>query len=54
MTRVMGVDPQVKTNTYERGTYYFFDCSSWRKVAKEFHLEYDKLEEKPTLQPTAQ
>lgn len=24
----------MKTNTYERGTYYFFDCLNWRKVAK--------------------
>ncbi|RMX41896.1 hypothetical protein pdam_00006627 [Pocillopora damicornis] len=50
LTRAPGVDPQVKTNSYERGTYYFFDCSTWRKVAKEFHLEYDKLDDKPTLQ----
>lgn len=26
----------MKTNTYERGTYYFFDCLNWRKVAKVF------------------
>ncbi|KAM7430102.1 CCR4-NOT transcription complex subunit 2 [Porites harrisoni] len=50
LTRAPGVEPQLKTSSYERGTYYFFDCSSWRKVAKEFHLEYDKLEDKPTLQ----
>lgn len=50
LTRAPGVDPQLKTSSYERGTYYFFDCSTWRKVAKEFHLEYDKLEDKPTLQ----
>ena len=39
----------VKTSTYERGTYYFFDAHNWRKVSKEFHLEYDKLEERPHL-----
>lgn len=50
LTRAPGVDPQLKTSSYERGTYYFFDCSTWRKVAKEFHLEYDKLDDKPTLQ----
>lgn len=50
LTRAPGVEPQLKTSSYERGTYYFFDCSTWRKVAKEFHLEYDKLEDKPTLQ----
>lgn len=50
LTRAPGVEPQLKTSTYERGTYYFFDCTTWRKVAKDFHLEYDKLEDKPTLQ----
>lgn len=54
LTRAPGVDPQLKTSSYERGTYYFFDCSTWRKVAKEFHLEYDKLEDKPTLAVSAQ
>ncbi|XP_038636737.1 CCR4-NOT transcription complex subunit 2 isoform X2 [Scyliorhinus canicula] len=49
ITRAPGMEPTVKTNTYERGTYYFFDCLNWRKVAKEFHLEYDKLEERPHL-----
>ncbi|XP_032237724.2 CCR4-NOT transcription complex subunit 2 [Nematostella vectensis] len=53
LTRAPGVEPQVKSNNYERGTYYFFDCQAWRKVPKEFHLEYDKLEEKPTLHPIA-
>lgn len=53
LTRVPGVEPLQKSSTYERGTYYFFDYLNWRKIAKEFHLEYDKLEEKPTLQPLA-
>ena len=34
---------------YERGTYYFFDAQNWRKVAKEFHLDYGKLEDKPSI-----
>ena len=74
--------PSEKTNTYERGTYYFFDVQNWRsvissftgrrislslsppsedslvhsstfcnfrKVSKEFHLDYDKLEDRPSL-----
>ncbi|XP_007503101.1 CCR4-NOT transcription complex subunit 2 isoform X3 [Monodelphis domestica] len=49
ITRAPGMEPAMKTNTYERGTYYFFDCLNWRKVAKEFLLEYDKLEERPHL-----
>lgn len=39
----------MKTNKYERGTYYVFDVQSWRKVTKELHLEYEMLEEKPQL-----
>ncbi|KAG5830529.1 hypothetical protein ANANG_G00311620 [Anguilla anguilla] len=54
ITRAPGMDPTLKTNTYERGTYYFFDCLNWRKVAKvkEFHLEYEKLEERPHVPST--
>lgn len=49
ITRAPGVDPRVKSSTYEQGTYYYFDCQNWRKVAKEFLLEYEKLEERPHL-----
>ncbi|KAM7300292.1 CCR4-NOT transcription complex subunit 2 [Ixodes scapularis] len=42
-----GISPTEKTSTYERGTYFFFDPVNWRKVAKEFHLDYDRLEERP-------
>ncbi|XP_012684914.2 CCR4-NOT transcription complex subunit 2 [Clupea harengus] len=52
ITRAPGMEPTLKTNAYERGTYYFFDCLNWRKVAKEFHLEYDKLEERPHVPTT--
>ena len=48
------MEPQIKTNTYERGTYYYFDPQGWRKVAKEFHVEYDRLETKPTAQALQQ
>uniref|UniRef100_H3C9X4 CCR4-NOT transcription complex subunit 2 n=1 Tax=Tetraodon nigroviridis TaxID=99883 RepID=H3C9X4_TETNG len=51
ITRAPG-EPTLKTNSYERGTYYFFDCLNWRKVAKEFHLEYDKLDERPHVPST--
>ncbi|XP_051911036.1 CCR4-NOT transcription complex subunit 2-like isoform X2 [Hippocampus zosterae] len=52
ITRAPGMEPSLKTNAYERGTYYFFDCLNWRKVAKEFHLEYEKLEERPHVPST--
>lgn len=54
ITRFPGMDPQVKMSTYERGTYYYFDPQGWRKVAKEFHVEYERLEEKPTVQALQQ
>merc|ERR1719190_600 len=52
ITRAPGMAPSEKTTTYERGTYYFFDVNSWRKVPKEFHLDYDKLEDRPSLPST--
>jgi len=38
-----------KGGNFERGMYYFFDPISFRKIPKEFILEYDKLEERPTV-----
>ncbi|XP_065305042.1 CCR4-NOT transcription complex subunit 2-like isoform X5 [Dermacentor albipictus] len=46
-----GISPTEKTSTYERGTYFFFDPVNWRKVAKEFHLDYDRLEDRPQQYP---
>lgn len=46
-----GISPTEKTSTYERGTYFFFDPVNWRKVAKEFHLDYDRLEDRPPHYP---
>lgn len=54
VTRAYGLVPTEKTSSYERGMYYYFDAEKWRKVAKEFHLDYDKLEERPHLPPTFQ
>merc|ERR1719422_2572493 len=54
ITRTPGMAPSEKTTSYERGTYYFFDVNSWRKVPKEFHLDYDKLEERPSLPSSLQ
>ncbi|CAG0883600.1 unnamed protein product [Darwinula stevensoni] len=51
ITRAPGMVPVEKTSTYERGMYYFFDYQSWRKVPKEFILDYDKLEDKPQYPP---
>lgn len=54
MTRAPGVEAIAKTAVYERGTYFFFDVQSWRKVPKEFHLEYSKLEDRPQLPDSVQ
>ncbi|XP_063216576.1 regulator of gene activity isoform X2 [Bacillus rossius redtenbacheri] len=53
ITQVSGMAIVEKTTTYERGTYYFFDAQNWRKVAKDFHLEYSKLEGRPHIPPAA-
>ncbi|XP_075227875.1 CCR4-NOT transcription complex subunit regena [Lycorma delicatula] len=49
ITQAPGLGVVEKTSTYERGTYYFFDAQNWRKVPKEFHLDYSKLENRPIL-----
>lgn len=49
ITRAAGIAPSEKTNSYERGTYFIFDALLWRRVAREFLLEYDRLESKPTI-----
>merc|ERR1719228_975058 len=49
ITRAPGMAPSEKTTSYERGTYFFFDVNSWRKSPKDFHLDYDKLEDRPSL-----
>lgn len=54
VTRAPGMVPVEKTSTYENGTYYFFDAEKWRKIAKEFHLDYEKLEDRPHLPPSFQ
>lgn len=49
ITRAPGMRPTKQETTYEEGTYCYFDASSWRKAHKEFHVEYDKLEERPQM-----
>ncbi|KAL2650956.1 hypothetical protein R1flu_019084 [Riccia fluitans] len=49
-TRVPNVEPLVKTNTYERGSYFYFDQNTWETGRKEnFVLHYEMLEKKPQL-----
>ena len=51
ITRVPGMPLLEKSGNYERGTYYCFDPSNWRKVAKEMFVEYERLEDRPREPP---
>lgn len=46
LTRDPSAEVIAKTATYERGTYIYFDVSTWEKIQKEFVLMYDQLEER--------
>lgn len=50
LTRVPNTEPTAKTPTYEKGSYYYFDVSTWQKVQKDgFLLEYAQLEDPKNL-----
>ena len=44
-----GMRPVKQEQTFEEGTYFYFDVNLWRKSTKEFHVEYDKLEDRPPI-----
>ncbi|XP_057509394.1 probable NOT transcription complex subunit VIP2 isoform X2 [Actinidia eriantha] len=49
-TRVSNMEPLVKTNTYERGSYICFDPNTWETIRKEnFVVHYEQLEKRPVL-----
>eukprot|EP00698_Gefionella_okellyi_P005848 TRINITY_DN15283_c0_g1_i1.p1 TRINITY_DN15283_c0_g1~~TRINITY_DN15283_c0_g1_i1.p1 ORF type:complete len:414 (+),score=48.86 TRINITY_DN15283_c0_g1_i1:106-1347(+) len=44
-TRVPNTDPIVKTTSYERGSYYYFDVPTWSRQRRDnFMLQYDALD----------
>ncbi|XP_042504694.1 probable NOT transcription complex subunit VIP2 [Macadamia integrifolia] len=48
LIRVSNMEPLVKTNTYERGSYLCFDPNTWETVRKDnFVLHYEMLEKRP-------
>ncbi|KAJ4955815.1 hypothetical protein NE237_012598 [Protea cynaroides] len=52
LMRVSNMEPLVKTNTYERGSYLCFDPHTWETVRKDnFVLYYEMLEKRPVLPP---
>ncbi|PSR86658.1 NOT transcription complex subunit like [Actinidia chinensis var. chinensis] len=49
-TRVSNMEPLVKTNAYERGSYIGFDPNTWETIRREnFVVYYDMLEKRPAL-----
>ncbi|DBA91673.1 TPA: hypothetical protein ACH3X1_003273 [Trebouxia sp. C0004] len=54
LTRIPNTEPLLKTDRYERGSYYVFDTNMWECVRKDsFHLQYDQLERPPNLPRSA-
>ena len=51
ITRAPGMKPVKQEALFEEGTYCYFDVNTWRKAHKEFHVEYDKLEDRPQMPP---
>ena len=49
LTKVPGIEPQQKTNTFEKGVYTVFDISQWRRLQLEMTIEYNKLADKPQI-----
>lgn len=50
ITRAPKMEPTIKANGYEKGTYVVFDVRRWEKVRKEnFTLSYDQIEQVPKL-----
>ncbi|KAL8252588.1 hypothetical protein R6Q59_036281 [Mikania micrantha] len=48
--RSPNMEPLVKTNTYERGSYVCFDPNTWETIRKEnFVLSYEMLDKRPAL-----
>jgi CCR4-NOT transcription complex subunit 2 len=48
--RAQNVEPLVKTNVYERGTYISFDPNTWETIRKDnFVLHYEMVEKRPTV-----
>lgn len=48
--RAANMEPLVKTNTYERGSYICFDPNTWETIRKDnFVVYYEKLEKRPAV-----
>ncbi|KAH9602381.1 hypothetical protein KSS87_016829 [Heliosperma pusillum] len=50
LSRITNAEPPFQTATFERGSYKFFDPTTWQETQKDnFVLQYESLEKKLTL-----
>nr|AFK43385.1 unknown [Lotus japonicus] len=50
LIRVPNIEPLVKTNTHERGSYHCFEPNTFEIIRKDnFVLQYELLEKRPHL-----
>lgn len=49
ITRIPGPNQYEKNGTKERGTFYYFDAQSWKRLSKVFQIDPEKLDKCPNL-----
>ncbi|XP_017114674.1 regulator of gene activity isoform X1 [Drosophila elegans] len=49
ITRIPGIDQYEKNGTKERGTFYYFDAQSWKRLSKVFQIDAEKLDKCPNI-----
>uniref|UniRef100_A0A1B0G6U1 NOT2/NOT3/NOT5 C-terminal domain-containing protein n=1 Tax=Glossina morsitans morsitans TaxID=37546 RepID=A0A1B0G6U1_GLOMM len=49
ITRIPGLNQYEKNGTKERGTFYYFDAQSWKRLSKVFQIDPEKLDKCPNL-----
>ncbi|KAH8268339.1 regulator of gene activity isoform X1 [Drosophila bipectinata] len=49
ITRIPGINQYEKNGTKERGTFYYFDAQSWKRLSKVFQIDAEKLDKCPNL-----
>ncbi|XP_030373620.1 regulator of gene activity isoform X2 [Scaptodrosophila lebanonensis] len=49
ITRIPGMNQYEKNGTKERGTFYYFDAQSWKRLSKVFQIDAEKLDKCPNI-----
>ncbi|XP_064554182.1 regulator of gene activity isoform X1 [Drosophila montana] len=49
ITRIPGINQYEKNGTKERGTFYYFDAQSWKRLSKVFQIDAEKLDKCPNI-----